>query len=188
MDIAGLCDSDVAPDCLKNFKTKAKIVRVIDGDTVVLVFYDMHNIIKKKVARLKGIDCAEMRQFPHLGRQARNYLINISTDIEEVDIDDMRTSKEMQKDIDQNRKILWCIFDGLDKYGRALVELYTFEEQCGCFAKSINSMMVNAQHAIIYNGGKKADVASTWSRTKSPEGNDLESFASTVPHWMQHQQ
>jgi endonuclease YncB( thermonuclease family) len=155
MQLIDVCDSDVPIDKYKNFKTQSKVVRIIDGDTLVLVFLDENNTLKKRIARLNGIDAAEMHVFPMLARQARNYLVNVSTDIEEIDINDMRSSREMQADINMNKKILWCVFDDVDKYGRSLVELYYQEDHCVNYALSINRMLVNAQHAIEYNGGKK---------------------------------
>jgi endonuclease YncB( thermonuclease family) len=147
-----VCDKEIKCEILKSITLQVKIVRVIDGDTVVLAYINKTGQISKVTARLFGIDTPELRKEPWLAKRARNYLINLSTNVEEIDIDDSRTSKELQRNIDQNTKLLWAKFNGNDKYGRSLVELY-FYHNCDCnFSSSLNQMILNAKLARPYDG------------------------------------
>lgn len=154
MNLCYIKDSDVPVQSYNNYCTYVKVVRIIDGDTVVITFYDKHGILVKCTARLAGIDTPEMTKQPVLAKQARNYLINLSTNVDEIDLSDCRSSKEMQTMIDTNTSILYAKMLCNDKYGRVLVELYFRPEECGDFTRSINQMMLTSRFAKQYDGKK----------------------------------
>lgn len=155
-DLIHVCDHDITIPCLKNQVHLAKVVRIIDGDTVVLAYKDDHDSICKVVARLSGIDAPELKTDKLIALKSRNYLINLVTDIEELDLDDPRSSKELQLLLDTNTKLLLAKFDGKDKYGRELVELYFAHNSVTEFRRSINHMLLNASMAKVYQCGGRA--------------------------------
>ncbi len=129
----------------------AKIVKVLDGDTVHIVCYDRHGDITKMNIRLSGIDTPEIKTTPFIACKARNYLISIATDVV-VSIDDYRSSKELQTLVDENKRIVYVKILGDDKYGgRYLAQLY----QDSNMKISINEMMVSSGYARSYDGGAK---------------------------------
>ena len=105
-----------------------EIIRVIDGDSVVLEI-DLGNKVKwRDNFRLKGIDTPERGQPGH--REAMLHLINLlGTELSRVE-----THKP-------------------DKYGRWLVDLYVPAERSGDL--HINSLMLADGFAKPYSGGKK---------------------------------
>jgi micrococcal nuclease len=102
------------------FRYNVELVRVVDGDTVVLNIDHGCNIWqRKKHCRLLGINAPE-RNTPE-GRQAKSFLEIL------LDSDDL-TIKTMK--------------DHSGKYGRLLVTLYKG-------GRNINQHLVNAGHAEV---------------------------------------
>ena len=132
---------------LSGTKAIGKIVKVVDGDTVHIVFYDNGRLVRK-VCRLNGIDTPEYGKNPDLARRARNRLVQLCTDIK-IDLNDMCDTKTINVSIDNNHKLLNIIFFGNEKYGRELVEIYDLDNVC------TNTILVNEGYAKKYYGGKK---------------------------------
>ena len=112
----------------ENIKTKAKVVKVYDGDTIWVVFKYRGKFIRVKI-RLDGIDTPELRSSnkkeKQKGIEARDFL----------------------KQIIDNRIItLHC--GKFDKYGRLLGTIYHNNV-------NINNKMITAKHAVAYDGGSK---------------------------------
>jgi micrococcal nuclease len=109
---------------------KATIVRVIDGDTVVLnidLGFKIHHITP---CRLAGINAPEMNSKDEKVRaaavQSKEYLMGLLPEEMEVTI----------------------ISKKLDKYGRPVVH---FLAESNKYA-SVNDLMIDAGHAVIYKG------------------------------------
>jgi endonuclease YncB( thermonuclease family) len=147
-------DSEIALYTLKNHISIAKVVRVVDGDTVYVVCYDRHGDLIKLNCRLFGIDTPEMTSAPEEAKRARNVLIGLVTNVV-VSLDDMRSSRELQSVIDGNTRLIWVRFCGADKYGRELVEIYTRDGDAGQFELSVNARMIELGVARSYDGGAK---------------------------------
>lgn len=156
MKMEYLRDQDVPMRTLKGHVSECKVVRVIDGDSLILIYHDIDGSIQKTNARMMGIDAPEMNATPDLAKASRNFLIGLVTNIE-VDISNMSSSKDLQNLIDSNSKLLVAKFGSLDKYGRQLVELYDTMEDINVFTRSINHKMILSKRARSYDGGKKDD-------------------------------
>lgn len=114
----------------------AKILRVIDGDTVELEI-DLGFFIRvNKVARLYGIDAYEMKS-------------RIASDREKANKGKKFVEAFLDKDV-----IIKTHFDQNDKYGRILVEIYTSQTDLES-TNSINIQLVQEGLAVRYDGGKK---------------------------------
>ena len=151
IDLALATEQSVPLFSFAGHVSAAKIVKVIDGDTVHIVCYDRHGDIIKINIRLSGIDTPEMKTTPTIACKARNYLISLATD-STISLDDFRPSKELQSIIDTNKRLVYVKILGDDKYGgRYLAELY----QDANMKKSINDMMIESGHARSYDGGAK---------------------------------
>lgn len=113
------------------YRYKAKIVKVVDGDTVDAVV-DLGFTVSVKVRlRLYGIDTPELKGISTdqktLARSARDYLEGAVLN-EQVEIETVKT---------------------LDKYGRWLATIFLFGEI------NVNKMMVEEGLAVEYYGAKK---------------------------------
>jgi endonuclease YncB( thermonuclease family) len=114
----------------KNYKTLIKIIRVIDGDSVVAIF-KFNNQFYKYNFRINGIDTPEINS---------------------------KNEYEKKKGIDtkiyvQNlliNKILFAEFLDFDKYGRILLNLYLNSNE------NISEHLINGGYANKYDGGGKS--------------------------------
>jgi endonuclease YncB( thermonuclease family) len=114
----------------KNYKTLIKIIRVIDGDSVVAIF-KFNNQFYKYNFRINGIDTPETNS---------------------------KNEYEKKKGIDtkiyvQNlliNKILFAEFLDFDKYGRILLNLYLNSNE------NISEHLINGGYANKYDGRGKS--------------------------------
>ena len=118
------------------YQYKAKLVRVVDGDTVDAMIDCGFSTFKKERIRLYGIDAPESRTRDKAekkrGLAAKARL------------------KEMIKE-GQNEFIVETFIDKKGKYGRLLGEIFRDVDS----ERSYNDMLVSEGHAIEYFGGKK---------------------------------
>lgn len=127
---------------------KAKVVEVIDGDTLELMIDLGLGVFRKERVRLFGIDAPEMRF--QKGKEARSYLINLI---------DAAKLVEQKATGQEPIFVVKTIKDRTDKYGRYLVMLYDSIEDIPddidvlIHAKSLdrgsfNWQMVLGNHAV----------------------------------------
>jgi micrococcal nuclease len=112
---------------------------VYDGDTVTATIQLGFDVALKMPLRLLGIDCPELKtgEFKAQGKAAKEWLIAKVKDQKLV----IRTHK--------------CHGNGAkDKYGRILAEMFVVGE-----AVSINQQLIDAGHAIAYDGGTNDPTA-----------------------------
>lgn len=147
MELEAITQKDVPVFSFSGIKTIGKIVKIIDGDTVHIVFDDNGRFIRQ-VCRLSGIDTPEYKKNVNAAKKARNRLFQLCTDFN-VQIDDMCDVKKLNEMIDDNRKLVKVVFHGKEKYGRELVDIYDYNETC------FNDIMVKEGFAVKYTGGKK---------------------------------
>ena len=118
------------------YQYKAKLVRVVDGDTVDALIDCGFSTFKKERIRLYGIDAPESRTRDKAekkrGLAAKARL------------------KELIKE-GQNEFIVETSIDKKGKYGRLLGEIFRNVDS----ERSYNDMLVSEGHAVEYFGGKK---------------------------------
>lgn len=107
----------------------AKVIRVIDGDTVVLNVDLGFRTWHESPFRLFGIDAPEINRVGLEGENARDFLmaalpVGLSVTV--------KTEKSA------------------DKYGRWLATIWKGELEA-----SINTQMIEAGHAVFYDGGAR---------------------------------
>jgi micrococcal nuclease len=147
--IVHLTQKDVPLFSFEGVIAPAKVVRIIDGDTIhIVIEYEGKPI--RLVCRLHGIDTPELSKSPDIAKRARNRLAQLITDIG-IDIDDFIDTKTINERIDGNNKLIHVEFMGKEKYGRELVRLNLDD------SKSVNDILVNEGYAHLYDGGKKQE-------------------------------
>ena len=122
---------------------EAKVLKIIDGDTVKIAF-PFNNKISHMNMRMKGIDAAELH----------------SKNVEERKI--AIEGKQFLERLILNKVIRVIIDEKLDKYGRPLVTIFIashkIEELIGKLFQeefNVNELMIEKRYAYRYDGGKK---------------------------------
>lgn len=110
---------------------RAKILRVIDGDTVVAAIKH-RGVYNKYRIRLYGINAPEMK--PPKNAANRDEIIIAA-----------KRSTAYLTDITLNR-IKYCQITGCDNFGRLLAELYHDSKK----RRSINQEMIDQGYAVVY--------------------------------------
>jgi micrococcal nuclease len=126
------------------YQYKAKLIRVVDGDTVDAMIDCGFNTFKKERIRLYGIDTPETRtrdkKEKEKGLAAKARLIEL---IEEGN----------------NEFIVETSIDKKGKYGRLLGNLFRIKSSektsTASAAQSYNETLLTEGHAVEYLGGKK---------------------------------
>lgn len=125
-ELKGLDCTNIKPFSLSGLTKLAKVVKVYDGDTITVVFKH-NNAYNKWSCRLYGIDAPELHAG---GIPARDFLSNL---------------------ILHQIVSLECF--EFEKYGRLLVTVYQLTQNEDKL--DINKLMVSADHAVPYFGGKR---------------------------------
>jgi len=120
------------------FEYKAEVVRVIDGDTVVLnIDLGFNTIIRDEHVRLYGIDAPESRTRDlaekEKGLAAKDFLKSI---LSPGDVVTFRSDR----------------YDSTGKYGRSLG---TILKTVGDQVIDVNQLMISEGHAVPYFGSKR---------------------------------
>jgi len=121
---------------------KAKVVRVIDGDTIDIDIPMGFGITKtKQRCRSHGIDTPESR-------------INTKRQPERIREKAMGLESKARMKVLCGKEVYIESLDGgkLDKYGRLLINLYTLD------GINISATLINEGLAIKYDGGRKKYV------------------------------
>lgn len=118
------------------YEYKAKIIRVIDGDTLKALIDVGFNMHHEAVIRLNGIDCPETR----------------TKDIKEKS-KGLEAKERMIELLDQCNYEVNIKSHGLDKYGRCLAEVISITPH-GEF-KNLNRILLDEGLAKDYFGGRK---------------------------------
>ena len=127
-DLKKVKEDDVQGFTLKGLKKKVKVVRVIDGDTLDVVFYLNDDNLVRFTCRMLGYNAPERKkktmQFALL---ARDYLAHLCMGYSPDDFDDSGIWEEdhLQRLLDESRNLVYAVFGDFDNFGRALVALKT---------------------------------------------------------------
>ncbi len=123
--------SSISKFSFKNYKTLIKVIKVIDGDTIVGIF-KFNNQFYKYNFRINGIDTPEIHSENEYekkkGIDAKNYVHNLLIN-----------------------KILFVEFLDFDKYGRILLNLYLDNN-----SEQLSDHLINGGYAQKYDGKTKS--------------------------------
>ena len=139
-----------------------KVVDIYDADTFRVIFFK--NETSKELMKIKvrgaGYNSPEMYPLKShhnrdvemkKARLARNRLLELVCDVK-IDVENTNYSKsDIEKILDENKKIVFITFHKFDKYGRVLGTLYDNKND----VISINKILIDENHAVEYNGEKR---------------------------------
>ena len=122
------------------YEYKAKLIKVVDGDTVDAMIDCGFSVFRKERIRLKGINAPESRtrdkEEKKKGLAAKARL------------------QELIKD-GKNEFVVKTSLDKKGKYGRLLGELYQSIDILTASFPSYNEILLEEGHATVYDGGKR---------------------------------
>ena len=118
---------------------RAKLERVIDGDTIDALIDVGFDVWIKKRIRYKGIDTWESR--------------TKDLDEKKLGIAAKERNKELLEAVSSKPGLFRLKSHGVGKYGRVLGEI--FIKDIEGIEYNINETLINEGHAYIYDGGKK---------------------------------
>ena len=124
---------------MEKYNYRAKLVKVVDGDTIDALIDVGFDIWIKKRIRYKGIDTWESRtrdldeKKKGLAAKARN--------------------KELLKEISSKSGYFRLKSHGVGKYGRVLGEIFIMDSDGRQW--NINETLIKEGHAYVYDGGTK---------------------------------
>ena len=109
------------------YEYNAKLVRVVDGDTIDALIDLGFDVWVKKRIRLYGIDTPETR----------------TRDLEEKKAGIAAEDRLIELMWENNNEFV-LVSHGVGKYGRCLGELFIGSQE------SVNQMLINEGHAVVY--------------------------------------
>lgn len=115
------------------YKYKAKLIRVVDGDTADVMIDLGFDVWTRQRLRFKGVDTWEKR--------TRN---------KEEKVKGLAASAFTKEYLEKNEGVFTLQSHGVGKYGRVLAEIFIEGEE-----KSLNELLIENGHAYIYEGGTK---------------------------------
>jgi endonuclease YncB( thermonuclease family) len=148
------CGSHTPEFTLVGVETIARVVNVLDGDSIVLVLPVLNTFMKFHV-RLVGIDSCELKSKNEKNRElaykARARLFELIFDTE---IDVNIRKKDMAAMFDIEMKIVWIKCFKFDKYGRLLGVVSKDRD-----SKSFGDILLEEGLAYKYDGKRKLTEA-----------------------------
>ena len=124
---------------MEKYIYKAKLDRVVDGDTVDALIDVGFDIWFKKRIRFKGLDTWESRT-RNLEEKALGLKAKART-------------KELLEKVSSKSGYFRIKSYGLGKYGRVLAEVFIMDKDGKQW--NINETLISEGHAYVYDGGKK---------------------------------
>ena len=124
---------------MQKYIYRAKLDRVVDGDTVDALIDVGFNIWFKKRIRFKGVDTWESRT-RNLEEKALGLKAKART-------------KELLEEVSSKSGYFRIKSYGLGKYGRVIADVF-IEDKNGK-QWNVNQTLISEGHAYIYDGGKK---------------------------------
>jgi len=124
---------------MEKYIYRAKLIRVVDGDTIDALIDLGFDVWVKKRIRLKGLDTWECR----------------TRDLEEKKKGLAAKARTKELLVDVSCKSGHCRIKsyGVGKYGRVLGELFIKDKNA--IQLCINDLLIEEGHAYVYDGGKK---------------------------------
>ena len=124
---------------MEKYIYKAKLDRVVDGDTVDALIDVGFDIWFKKRIRFKGVDTWESRT-RNLEEKALGLKAKART-------------KELLEKVSSKSGYFSIKSYGLGKYGRVLADVFIMDKDGKLW--NVNETLITEGHAYIYDGGKK---------------------------------
>ena len=124
---------------MEKYIYKAKLDRVVDGDTVDALIDVGFDIWFKKRIRFKGVDTWESRT-RNLEEKALGLKAKART-------------KELLEKVSSKSGYFRIKSYGLGKYGRVLADIFIMDKDGKQW--NINETLITEGHAYVYDGGKK---------------------------------
>tara|TARA_B100000963_G_scaffold253217_1_gene221874 strand:+ start:2086 stop:2475 length:390 start_codon:yes stop_codon:yes gene_type:complete len=124
---------------MEKYIYKAKLDRVVDGDTVDALIDVGFNIWFKKRIRFKGVDTWESRT-RNLEEKALGLKAKART-------------KELLEKVSSKSGYFRIKSYGLGKYGRVLADVFIMDKDGKQW--NVNETLITEGHAYVYDGGKK---------------------------------
>ena len=124
---------------MEKYIYKAKLDRVVDGDTVDALIDVGFDIWFKKRIRFKGVDTWESRT-RNLEEKALGLKAKART-------------KELLEKVSSKSGYFRIKSYGLGKYGRVLADVFIMDKEGKQW--NINETLISEGHAYVYDGGKK---------------------------------
>ena len=124
---------------MEKYIYKAKLDRVVDGDTVDALIDVGFDIWFKKRIRFKGVDTWESRT-RNLEEKALGLKAKART-------------KELLEKISSKSGYFRIKSYGLGKYGRVLADVFIMDKDGKQW--NVNKTLISEGHAYVYDGGKK---------------------------------
>lgn len=124
---------------MEKYIYRAKLVRIVDGDTIDALIDVGFDIWFKKRIRYKGIDTWESR----------------TRDLEEKKrgLAAKERNRQLLEEVSAKSGYFRLKSYGVGKYGRVLGEIFILDEDGK--QHSINDTLIKEGHAYVYEGGKK---------------------------------
>lgn len=135
---------------LEGLKIYARVVDIIDGDTIVVVckLYDRFHKFK---VRLNGIDTCEMTSENAVNKAlALKAKARLANEICNFAIDENTTHFDIRQKLDKGVYIVQMNCSKLDKYGRLLADVYPKESN-----RSLSQILLDEHLAYQYSGKRK---------------------------------
>ena len=124
---------------MEKYIYRAKLDRVVDGDTVDALIDVGFDIWFKKRIRFKGVDTWESRtrnlEEKKLGKLAKE------------------RTRQLLEDVSSKSGYFRVKSHGLGKYGRVLGEIFIMDKDGKQW--NVNETLIAEGHAYVYDGGKK---------------------------------
>ena len=124
---------------MEKYIYKAKLDRVVDGDTVDALIDVGFDIWFKKRIRFKGVDTWESRT-RNLEEKALGLKAKART-------------KELLEKVSSKSGYFRIKSYGLGKYGRVLADIFIMDKDGKQW--NVNETLISEGHAYVYDGGKK---------------------------------
>lgn len=146
------CSMETPTFSLDGINTYAKVVSVIDGDTIVLIIPVLNTYFKFN-CRLSNIDTCEIHssneKVKEFGIKAKYRLIELISK-KKLNLEDDVSKKDIQQIFHTDCFLVYVKCYDFDKYGRLLLDLYLEKDE-----KSVSDILLEEKLAYFYTGKTK---------------------------------
>lgn len=153
MDELKKCSIDTPYFSLNGINTYAKVVNVIDGDTIVLVIPFVKTYFKFN-CRISNIDTCEIHssnsKIKELGLKAKYRLIELISK-QKINYEDDVSKKGIQSIFNKDCFLVYIKCYDFDKFGRLLTDVYLNNKD----EKSLSDILLKEKLAYFYDGKTK---------------------------------